>query len=44
MQGKACTGNYHEKTAREYTDLGLLTSDQDITTDVQFIFQLLKKG
>lgn len=35
------TGNYHEQTAREYTDLGLLTSDQDITTDVQFIFQQL---
>ncbi len=35
------TGNYHEKTAKEYTDLGLLTSDQDITTDVQFIFQQL---
>lgn len=35
------TGNYHEKTALEYTDLGLLTSDQDITTDVQFIFQQL---
>ncbi|WP_367607471.1 polyphosphate kinase 1 [Legionella sp. W05-934-2] len=35
------TGNYHEKIAHEYTDLGLLTSDQDITTDVQFIFQQL---
>lgn len=35
------TGNYHEQTARRYTDFGLLTSDQTITSDTQIIFQHL---
>jgi polyphosphate kinase len=35
------TGNYHEKTARTYTDLGLLTSEPTIASDVQIIFQQL---
>lgn len=35
------TGNYHEKTAQHYTDLGLLTADPDITSDIQIIFQQL---
>lgn len=35
------TGNYHEQTARHYTDLGLLTSDASITDDTQIIFQQL---
>jgi len=35
------TGNYHEKTAKHYTDLGLLTADPDITSDIQIIFQQL---
>ncbi|KTC99084.1 polyphosphate kinase [Legionella geestiana] len=35
------TGNYHEKTAQRYTDMGLLTSEPSITTDVQMIFQQL---
>jgi polyphosphate kinase len=35
------TGNYHEKTAKLYTDFGLLTSDQTIASDVQIIFQQL---
>ena len=35
------TGNYHEQTATRYTDLGLLTADQTICSDVQVIFQQL---
>ncbi|RUQ96435.1 polyphosphate kinase 1 [Legionella septentrionalis] len=35
------TGNYHEETAKRYTDLGLLTSHPDITADTQIIFQQL---
>lgn len=35
------TGNYHERTAQSYTDLGLLTSEPTIAMDVQMIFQQL---
>jgi len=35
------TGNYHEETAKRYTDFGLLTAHPGITTDVQAIFQQL---
>ena len=35
------TGNYHEETAKRYTDLGLLTADPIITADTQIIFQQL---
>ena len=35
------TGNYHEETAKHYTDLGLLTARPDITADTQIIFQQL---
>lgn len=35
------TGNYHARTARLYTDYGLLTNDQAITEDVHKIFQQL---
>lgn len=35
------TGNYHEQTAKRYTDFGLLTADAGITGDVQIIFQQL---
>ena len=35
------TGNYHAGTARAYTDIGLLTSDREIGTDVQRLFQQL---
>jgi polyphosphate kinase len=35
------TGNYHARTARLYTDYGLLTCDQAITEDVHKIFQQL---
>lgn len=35
------TGNYHERTAKIYTDIGLLTQNKTITADVQKVFQQL---
>ena len=35
------TGNYNPRTARLYTDLGLLTSDQDIGDDLTELFNFL---
>ncbi len=35
------TGNYNPTTARLYTDLGLFTADQDMTSDVSALFNLL---
>ena len=35
------TGNYHEKTARLYTDVGLFTCDPEITADVVQLFHYL---
>jgi polyphosphate kinase len=35
------TGNYHVKTARLYTDLGLMTCDPAITSDVVNLFHYL---
>ena len=32
------TGNYHARTARLYTDFGLLTADESITADVNSLF------
>ena len=32
------TGNYNHKTARLYTDFGLLTADEEITADVNSLF------
>ena len=32
------TGNYHAKTARLYTDYGLLTADEQIGEDIHEIF------
>ena len=39
--GHLGTGNYHPKTANLYTDLGLLTCDEDITTDMVTLFNFL---
>ncbi len=38
------SGNYNAFTARVYTDLGLLTCDEDITTDVAALFDALCGG
>jgi polyphosphate kinase len=35
------TGNYNPKTARVYEDLGLLTSDPDVTADLLLLFNNL---
>ena len=35
------TGNYHQKTARLYTDFGLLTCDEEIGADVADMFNQL---
>ncbi|MBM6751962.1 polyphosphate kinase 1 [Mediterraneibacter glycyrrhizinilyticus] len=38
------TGNYNEKTARLYTDLSLMTADEQIGMDAAKVFQALAKG
>jgi polyphosphate kinase len=35
------TGNYNDRTARLYSDIGLMTSDRDVTADVAALFNLL---
>jgi polyphosphate kinase len=35
------TGNYHPRTAKLYTDFGILTANEAITADVHLVFQLL---
>ena len=35
------TGNYNPKTARLYTDLGMLTADAELTADADAVFQQL---
>lgn len=35
------TGNYHPRTARQYTDFGLITADSDLCEDMEHIFSLL---
>ncbi len=38
------TGNYHGGTARQYTDLGLITCDEEIGHDVTELFNYLTTG
>jgi polyphosphate kinase len=35
------TGNYNDKTARLYSDIGIMTSESDLTSDVAAFFNLL---
>ncbi|MFT4603416.1 MAG: polyphosphate kinase [Rhodothermales bacterium] len=35
------TGNYHQKTAKLYTDFGLLTCDPDVGSDIIYLFHYL---
>lgn len=39
--GHLGTGNYHPRTARLYTDFGLLTANPDLTNDMDLVFSLL---
>lgn len=39
--GHLSTGNYNPRTARLYTDLGLLTSNQELTADMDGVFNHL---
>ncbi|MGV8963993.1 MAG: polyphosphate kinase 1 [Candidatus Saccharimonadaceae bacterium] len=36
------TGNFNEKTARIYSDMGLLTSNHDIITEIDELFHILE--
>lgn len=36
------TGNFHEKTARIYTDFSLLTANHEITTEVRNVFNYIE--
>ena len=38
------TGNYNEKTARLYTDLSLMTADEQLGMDAARVFRALAKG
>ncbi|WP_281989112.1 polyphosphate kinase 1 [Aquimarina aggregata] len=37
------TGNFNEKTAKIYTDFGLMTANKDITSELSQVFQLLER-
>jgi polyphosphate kinase len=39
--GHLSTGNYNPKTARFYTDVGMLTADADLTSDMDWVFRQL---
>ena len=38
------TGNYNEFTSEQYTDLSLITSDEDVAKDAEAVFRALEKG
>ncbi len=40
--GYISTGNFNEKTARIYTDFGLMTANKKITSELNQVFQLLE--
>lgn len=35
------TGNYNARTAKQYTDIGIITTDHDLCTDTSALFNLL---
>jgi polyphosphate kinase len=35
------TGNYNDKTAKIYTDIGLFTNDQILASDISFLFNVM---
>ena len=37
------TGNFHEKTAKIYSDASLLTSDKRIANDIEKVFELIER-
>lgn len=41
--GYLSTGNFNEKTARVYTDLGLFTDDERLTKELKKVFRFLKR-
>lgn len=41
--GYIATGNFNEKTAKLYTDFGLMTSDKKITKDLNKVFLVLQQ-
>jgi polyphosphate kinase len=40
--GHIGTGNFHEKTARIYTDFALFTADQQITSEIRKVFEFIE--
>ena len=38
------TGNYNEKTSRQYTDLSLMTANKEIASDAKKVFSCLTNG
>lgn len=38
------TGNFHEKTARVYTDIGLFTKDHDLSQEIKKVFRLFENA
>lgn len=38
------TGNFHEKTAKIYTDFGLFTSDERYTAEIMRVFNYIENG
>lgn len=42
--GYISTGNFNEKTAKIYTDFGLMTANERITSELSQVFQLLERS
>ena len=42
--GYISTGNFNEKTAKIYTDFGLMTANKKITSEISQVFQLLERN